>query len=152
MTLDNIFWIASCTKMITGVACMQLVEQGKLSLDDAAQTESLCPELKDLKVLQADGKLVAKKRGITLRMLLTHTGECFDAPYSSQMAADTACCQPDLATPSSTTNFVTTASRSGMTSSRDTRATSSSHLCFNPGRVGSMGYVCYEHRFSVDVN
>lgn len=75
MTLDNIFWIASCTKMITGLACMQLVEQGKLSLDDAAQTEKLCPELKDLQVLQPDGKLVAKKGGITLRMLLTHTGE-----------------------------------------------------------------------------
>jgi CubicO group peptidase (beta-lactamase class C family) len=27
MTLDNIFWIASCTKMITGIACMQLVER-----------------------------------------------------------------------------------------------------------------------------
>jgi CubicO group peptidase (beta-lactamase class C family) len=34
MTLDSIFWIASCTKMITGIACMQLVEQGKLWLDD----------------------------------------------------------------------------------------------------------------------
>lgn len=75
MTLDNIFWIASCTKMITGIACMQLVEQGKLSLDDAAQTEKLCPEFKDLQVLQPDGKLVGKKCGITLRMLLTHTGE-----------------------------------------------------------------------------
>jgi CubicO group peptidase (beta-lactamase class C family) len=75
MTLDSIFWIASCTKMITGIACMQLVEQGKLSLDDAAQTEKLCPELKDLQVLQPDGKLVAKEGGITLRMLLTHTGE-----------------------------------------------------------------------------
>jgi len=59
--------------MITGIACMQLVEQGKLSLDDAAQTEKLCPELKDLQVLQPDGKLVAKKGGITLRMLLSHT-------------------------------------------------------------------------------
>ncbi|KAL2011493.1 hypothetical protein VTN00DRAFT_4211 [Thermoascus crustaceus] len=73
MTLDNIFWIASCTKMVVGVACMQLVEQGKLALDDAAQVESLCPELKDLKVLQDDGTLVEKKRGITLRMLLSHT-------------------------------------------------------------------------------
>ncbi|KAK0911392.1 hypothetical protein LTR57_015418 [Friedmanniomyces endolithicus] len=73
MTLDSIFWIASCTKMITGVACMQLVEQGKLSLDDPAQVESLCPELKDVKVLQSDGSLVAKKTGISLRMLLTHT-------------------------------------------------------------------------------
>ena len=73
MTLDNIFWIASCTKMITGIACMQLVEQGKLSLDDAEQTESLCPELKDLQVLQSNGKLVAKNKGITLAMLLSHT-------------------------------------------------------------------------------
>lgn len=43
MTLDNVFWIASCTKMITGVACMQLVEQGKLALDDADQVEKLAP-------------------------------------------------------------------------------------------------------------
>jgi CubicO group peptidase (beta-lactamase class C family) len=75
MSLDNTFWIASCTKLITGIACMQLVEQGKLYLDDAAQTEDLCPELKDVQVLQPDGKLVPKKRGITLRMLLSHTGK-----------------------------------------------------------------------------
>lgn len=75
MTLDNIFWIASCTKMVVGIACMQLVEQGLLSLDDSNQVETLCPELKDLKVLQDDGTLVPKKRGITLRMLLSHTGE-----------------------------------------------------------------------------
>lgn len=74
MGLDSIFWIASCTKMITGVACMQLVEQGKLRLDDASQVEELCPELKDVQVLQPDGKLVPKKGGITLRMLLSHTG------------------------------------------------------------------------------
>jgi CubicO group peptidase (beta-lactamase class C family) len=35
MTMDSVFWIASCTKMIGGIACMQLAEQGKLSLDDA---------------------------------------------------------------------------------------------------------------------
>ena len=79
MSLDSIFWIASCTKMITGIACMQLVEQGKLSLDDAGQTEKLCPEIKDLQVLQSDGKLVPKKTGITLRMLLSHTGELLSA-------------------------------------------------------------------------
>ncbi|KLJ11391.1 beta-lactamase [Blastomyces silverae] len=73
MTLDSVYWIASFTKMITGIACMQLVEQGKLSLDDAEQIESLCPELKDLKVVQKDGTVVEKKRGITLKMLLTHT-------------------------------------------------------------------------------
>jgi CubicO group peptidase (beta-lactamase class C family) len=78
MTKDSVFWIASCTKMITGVACMQLVEQGTLKLDDVEQVEKLAPELKAVKVLQDDGSLVDKKRGITLRMLLSHTGECFD--------------------------------------------------------------------------
>lgn len=43
MTMNNVFWIASCTKMITGIACMQLVEQGKLSLDDSDQVEKLAP-------------------------------------------------------------------------------------------------------------
>ena len=33
MTLDTVFWIASMTKAVTSTAAMQLVEQGKLSLD-----------------------------------------------------------------------------------------------------------------------
>jgi CubicO group peptidase (beta-lactamase class C family) len=74
MTLDNVFWIASCTKMIAGIAVMQLVEQGKLHLDDGDELEKLIPELKEIKVLQKDGKLVEKKTKITLRMLLSHTG------------------------------------------------------------------------------
>jgi CubicO group peptidase (beta-lactamase class C family) len=73
MTLDTVFWIASCTKMLATFACMQLVEKQELSLDDAEQTEGLVPELKSVKVLKADGTLEDKKRGITLRMLLTHT-------------------------------------------------------------------------------
>lgn len=73
MSLENVYWIASCTKMLTGLACMQLVEKGLLSLDDAAQTEGLCPELGRMQVLQEDGSLRDKKNGITLRMLLTHT-------------------------------------------------------------------------------
>lgn len=60
--------------MIVGVACMQLVEKGTLALDDSDQLEKLLPELKDVKVLQDDGTLVPKNKGITLRMLLTHTG------------------------------------------------------------------------------
>ena len=74
MTLDNIFWIASCTKMIVGIACMQLVEKGVLKLNDGEQIEKLCPELKEIKVLQDDGTLVEKNKKITLRMLLNHTG------------------------------------------------------------------------------
>lgn len=80
MTLDTVFWIASCTKMIAGLACMQLVEQGKLHLDDGEETEKLLPELRDLKVLQKDGSLVEKKGKITLRMLLTHTGTYLTTP------------------------------------------------------------------------
>lgn len=81
MTMDSVFWIASCTKMITGVACMQLVEQGVLSLDDVEQVEKLAPELKAVKVLQEDGTLVDKEKGITLRMLLNHTGELLAFPW-----------------------------------------------------------------------
>src|SRR5207237_5068714 len=34
MTADSVFWIASMTKAITSAAAMQLVEQGKLTLDE----------------------------------------------------------------------------------------------------------------------
>src|SRR4051795_4541154 len=34
MTADSVFWIASMTKAVTTAAGMQLVEQGKLSLDE----------------------------------------------------------------------------------------------------------------------
>lgn len=52
---------------------MQAFEQGKLKLDDSHFVYTLCPELQKVKVLQDDGKLVDKKKDITLRMLLTHT-------------------------------------------------------------------------------
>jgi hypothetical protein len=72
MTLETVFWIASCTKLITAIACMQLVEQGKLSLDDADQAEKLCPQLKQAKILKGFGEnskpiIEPKKTGITLR-------------------------------------------------------------------------------------
>ena len=78
MTLDSIFWIASCTKMLCGIAAMQLVEQGKLNLDDADQIEEICPELAKVRILKSvdeNGKaeLVEKKNRITMRMLLSHT-------------------------------------------------------------------------------
>jgi CubicO group peptidase (beta-lactamase class C family) len=61
---------------------MQLVEQGLLNLDDSDQVEKICPELKEVKVLQNDGSLVEKRRGITLKMLLNHTGEWTRPPES----------------------------------------------------------------------
>ena len=72
MTKDSVFWIASCTKMIATIAVMQLVEQGKLDLDDHKQLYKLCPELEKVKVLTDDGKLEDKEAEITLRMLLSH--------------------------------------------------------------------------------
>lgn len=63
---------------------MQLVEQGKLSLDDVQQVENIAPELRDAKVLEGDLKsgfrLVEKQKGITLRMLLNHTGTSLPIP------------------------------------------------------------------------
>ncbi|KAL2845885.1 beta-lactamase/transpeptidase-like protein [Aspergillus pseudoustus] len=74
---NAIFWLASCTKLITSIAAMQLVEQKKLSLDDPDQLETVCPELKHVKVLEESNgqslNLFAKRSRITLRMLLTHT-------------------------------------------------------------------------------
>ena len=43
ISFDSVFWFASCTKVLTGIAVMQLVEQGKLKLDDAALVEKLAP-------------------------------------------------------------------------------------------------------------
>lgn len=73
MDLDTTFWIASCTKLLATMACMQAIEQGKLSLDDAEQVKKLCPELAKVQVLKEDGTLEDKKTDITLRMLLSHT-------------------------------------------------------------------------------
>lgn len=73
MTLESIYWIASCTKMLVGFSCMQLVEKGTMKLDDSDWLENLCPEFRDLKVLTKNGDFEPKRNGITLRMLLTHT-------------------------------------------------------------------------------
>lgn len=73
MTMDSTFYIASCTKMITGLAAMQLVEQGKIGLDSAEDLYKVAPEIKEKKVLVEGGKLVDRKGDITLRKLLTHT-------------------------------------------------------------------------------
>ena len=76
MTLDTVFRIASMTKAVTATAAMQLVEQGRLSLDEPAG--EIVPELAAPQVLEgfdAGGTpLLRPARGtITLRRLLTHT-------------------------------------------------------------------------------
>jgi CubicO group peptidase (beta-lactamase class C family) len=82
MTADSVFWIASMSKAITSAGAMQLVEQGKLSLD--APIGKLLPDLASPQVLEgfdANGepKLRPAKKEITLRHLMTHTaGFCYD--------------------------------------------------------------------------
>ncbi|KAK6612016.1 transesterase [Botrytis cinerea] len=75
---DAIFWIASCTKLLTSISALQCVERGQFTLDE--DVSRILPELKleDLDILQgfdSEGKpeLVKATKSITLRMLLTHT-------------------------------------------------------------------------------
>jgi methyl acetate hydrolase len=75
MTFDSVFRIASMTKAITGAAAMQLVEQGRLALDQPAK--QVLPLLGQVRVLSGFDASAPVMRppctDITLRHLLTHT-------------------------------------------------------------------------------
>jgi methyl acetate hydrolase len=76
MTLDSVFWIASMTKPVTVVAALQLVEQGRLALDQPLGRQ--LPELESVQVLDgfdAGGAPLLRppRRPVTLRHLLSHT-------------------------------------------------------------------------------
>jgi len=91
LTSDALFRIASMTKPVTTVALMQLVEQGRLGLDDPA--EKYLPELAGVKVFEsfdpASGayRLRAAARPPTVRQLLTHTSG-FGYPFTSATLRD----------------------------------------------------------------
>jgi methyl acetate hydrolase len=90
MTVDSVFWIASMTKAVTSAGAMQLVEQGKLSLD--APIGQVLPDLAKPQVLEGfdakgEPKLRPAKGPITLRQLMTHTaGFCYDM-WNGEFAA-----------------------------------------------------------------
>jgi CubicO group peptidase (beta-lactamase class C family) len=76
MTSDTLFRIASMTKAITATAAMQMVEQGKLALDQPAG--EIVPELAAPMVLEGfdandKPRLRPAREKVTLRRLLTHT-------------------------------------------------------------------------------
>ena len=76
MTTDTLFWIASCTKALTAIAALQLVEDGLIGLDDPVGR--WLPELAAPKVLKGFDAaekpiLETATQPITLRRLLTHT-------------------------------------------------------------------------------
>jgi methyl acetate hydrolase len=111
MTADSVFWIASMTKAITTAAGMQLVEQGKLSLDEPIG--KVLPDLAAPQVLEgfdANGepKLRPATKPITLRHLMTHTagfaynmwsGECAQYLEKTGTPAITTCQNAALQTP-----------------------------------------------------
>jgi CubicO group peptidase (beta-lactamase class C family) len=73
---DTIFWLLSMTKAITATACMQLVERGRLRLDQPAG--EILPQLKSPQILDGfdtsgQPKLRPARNTITVRHLLTHT-------------------------------------------------------------------------------
>lgn len=80
--VDSIFQIASMTKAVTTVAALQLVEQGKVGLDEPVARH--LPQFEKVQVLEgfdADGKPMLRPATTapTLRHLVTHTsGLCYD--------------------------------------------------------------------------
>lgn len=83
MQPDNVFWIASMSKPMTGLAVMMLVDEGKIRLEDPV--EKYLPEFKGQKLAEKkDGKQVGLKdpaRPITVRDVLSHTsGLPFKSP------------------------------------------------------------------------
>ncbi|MFB9266295.1 serine hydrolase domain-containing protein [Bradyrhizobium erythrophlei] len=76
MSVDTVFRIASMIKLLTSVAALQLVEQGKLRLDEPAA--NIDPALAAPQVLagfdpQGAPQLRPARKPITLRNLLSHT-------------------------------------------------------------------------------
>ena len=80
--VDTLFHIASMTKAITTVAALQLVEQGKVGLDQPVSRH--LPLFEKIQILQgfdAQGEPTLRPAAAipTLRQLLTHTsGLCYD--------------------------------------------------------------------------
>jgi CubicO group peptidase (beta-lactamase class C family) len=72
---DNVFWVASMTKMFAGASIMMLVDEGKVRLDDPVT--KFIPQLdKWMVVAEKDASHVLLKpllRPVTIRHLLSHT-------------------------------------------------------------------------------
>jgi len=72
---DNVFWIASMTKMFAGASMMMLADEGKVSLDDPVT--KFIPQLEKWMVVEEkDSSHVLLKpvvRPVTVRHVLSHT-------------------------------------------------------------------------------
>src|SRR6478609_2624121 len=72
---DNVFWIASMSKMFVGASIMMLVDEGKVSLDDPVS--KFIPQLgKWMVAEEKDSSHVLLKpvlHAVTIRHILSHT-------------------------------------------------------------------------------
>lgn len=68
---NNIFRIASMTKLVTSVAALQLVENDAIELDE--DLALIIPEMTSIPILTNKKELIIGKNPISLRHLLTHT-------------------------------------------------------------------------------
>ena len=84
-TKDDTYWLYSASKVATVIAVMQLVEEGKISLE--TQLADIIPEYRNMRVKTESGFTFARKQ-ITIRDLLTMTaGLTYDTAPCSRLAA-----------------------------------------------------------------
>jgi CubicO group peptidase (beta-lactamase class C family) len=81
MTLDTLFWIASMTKPVTGVAILMLQDEGKLTVADPVA--KYLPEFANLKTPSG------KPANLTLTQILTHTSGLGEAGGPAEQHART---------------------------------------------------------------
>ena len=81
LSRDALFWIASMSKPVTGVAVMIMQDEGKLSIDDPV--EKYIPEFANYK--KADGQ----KATITIKHLLTHSSGMPEATVEEMKSSRT---------------------------------------------------------------
>ena len=97
MAKDSLFWLASMSKPVTGVAIMMLMEEGKLRLNDPVS--KFIPEFKGMKVAVLQERpagaqvtpppfyTVPATREITIQDLLTHVSGLVSGGPSAAEAA-----------------------------------------------------------------
>ncbi len=76
LTNDHLYWLFSCTKVITCLSAMRLVEQGRLSLDDTL--EKYLPEFSSMTVKTAEGTAPAKNKITILHLFTMSAGFSYD--------------------------------------------------------------------------
>jgi CubicO group peptidase (beta-lactamase class C family) len=81
MSTDTVFWIASMTKPVTGVAVLMLQDEGKLSVADPVA--KYLPEFANLKTPSG------KPANLTLTQILTHTSGLGEASGPAAQSART---------------------------------------------------------------